>query len=436
MKITSSYSVQLKPLDFDIKPTIITYRAAVSFLIDVVNKEWPSLVTIVGELNRFREVEHLIHTTKGNKAKYNFDAQFYKFPSYLRRAAINSAIGCVSSYKSNLENWNKSKKGKQPTLTLNRFVMPSFYYKNMYLTSDKYHATIKVFLNNDWVWRKISFVKTDVKYLENHFSHIEASAPTLEKRFGTYYLRFAFSENVVLNKTELSSQRVCAVDMGLNSDAVCTIMDALGTVHDRKFINFPCEKDQLHHLCNRIKKKQRQYGPHSVHKLWAYATHLNNELSVKIATAIVNYAISMNADTIVFEYLDMKNKIRGKSKQKLHLWRKNGIQAIATHKAHRSGIRISRVCAKNTSALAYDGSGHVIRDSKNHALATFANGKHYNCDLSASYNIGARYFIRELLKPVGATQRSLILAKVPELERRTTCTYHTLLELNKALTSA
>ena len=436
MKLISSYAVQCKPFDFNIMNTVNIYRDAVAFCIEAFDKEWASLSVIERTNERFNSAEHLVHTTKGNKAKYDFDARFYKFPCYLRRAAIQDALGCVSSYKSNLENWNKSKKGKQPTLTLNRFVMPSFYYKNMYLTSDKYQATIKVFLNNDWVWRKISFVKTDVKYLENHFSHIEASAPTLEKRFGTYYLRFAFSENVALNKTELSCQRVCSVDLGLNSDAVCTIIDALGTVHDRKFINFPCEKDQLHHLCNRIKKKQRQYGPQSVHKLWAYATHLNDELSVKIATAIVNYAISMNADTIVFEHLDMKTKIRGKSKQKLHLWRKNGIQAIATHKAHRSGIRISRVCAKNTSALAYDGSGHVIRDSKNHALATFANGKRYNCDLSASYNIGARYFIRELLKPVGATQRSLILAKVPELERRTTCTYHTLLELNKALTSA
>ena len=436
MKLISSYAVQCKPFDFNIMNTVNIYRDAVAFCIEAFDKEWTSLSVIEQANKRFNSAERLVHTTKGNKAKYDFDTRFYKFPSYLRRAAIQDALGCVSSYKSNLANWSKSKKGKQPTLTLNRFVMPSFYYKNMYLTSDKYHATIKVFLNNDWVWRKISFVKTDVKYLENHFSHIEASAPTLEKRFGTYYLRFAFSENVVLNKTELSSQRVCSVDLGLNSDAVCTIMDALGTVHDRKFINFPCEKDQLHHLCNRIKKKQRQYGPRSVQKLWAYATHLNDELSVKIATAIVNYAISMNADTVVFEHLDMKTKVRGKSKQKLHLWRKNGIQEIATHKAHRSGIRISRVCAKNTSTLAYDGSGHLVRDSKNHALATFTNGKRYNCDLSASYNIGARYFIRELLKPVGVTQRSLILAKVPELERRTTCTYHTLLELNKALASA
>ena len=436
MKLVSSYAVQLKTLDFNIMHTVHIYRDAVAFCIDVFDKEWSSLSVIEKTKERFNSAERLVHTTNGNKAKYNFNDKFYKFPSYLRRAVIQDALGCVSSYKSNLENWNKSKNGKKPTLSVNRFVMPSFYYKNMYLTSDRYHAMIKVFLNNDWVWKKISFVKTDVKYLEKHFADIEASAPTLEKRFGTYYLRFAFKENIALNNTELNAQRVCSVDLGLNSDAVCTIMDVFGTVHARKFINFPCEKDQLYHLCNRIKKKQRKYGPQSVHKLWAYATHLNDELSVKIATAVVNYAISMNADTIVFEHLDIKKKLRGKSAQKLHLWRKNGIQQIATHKAHRSGIRVSRVCAKNTSALAYDGSGHVIRDSKNHALATFTNGKRYNCDLSASYNIGARYFIRELLKPVGITQRSLILAKVPELERRTTCTYHTLLEFNKALTSA
>lgn len=433
MKITSSYSVQLKPLDFNIMHTVRIYRAAISFLIDIVNKEWSSLETITGELNRFKEVEHLVHTTRGNVAKYDFDSKFYKFPSYLRRAAINSALGCVSSYKSNLENWNKSKSGKKPTLSLDRFVMPVFYYKNMYLTSDNYHAKIKVFINNGWVWRNISFIKTDVKYLEKHFADVKASAPILEKRFGTYYLRFAFEEQVGINKTKLENQLICSVDLGINSDAVCTIMDTLGTVYGRKFINFPYEKDQLYHLCNRIKKKQRKYGPQSVKKLWAYTTHLNDELSVKIATAIINYAISMNADTIVFEHLDIKNKCRGKNAQKLQLWRKNGIQTLVSHKAHRSGIRISRVSATNTSALAYDGSGKVRRDSKNHALATFANGKKYNCDLSASYNIGARYFIREIIKPIGVTQWSQILAKVPELERRTTCTYSTLLALNKAL---
>ena len=57
----------------------------------------------------------------------------------------------------------------------------------------------------------------------------------------------------------------------------------------------------------------------------------------------------------------------------------------------------------------------------------------YNCDLSASYNIGARYFIRELLKPLPEKVRSALSAKVPEVQRRTSCTLNTLLQLNAAL---
>ena len=36
----------------------------------------------------------------------------------------------------------------------------------------------------------------------------------------------------------------------------------------------------------------------------------------------------------------------------------------------------------------------------NRALAVFRSGKQYNADLNASYNIGARYFIREITKPL------------------------------------
>ena len=92
-------------------------------------------------------------------------------------------------------------------------------------------------------------------------------------------------------------------------------------------------------------------------------------------------------------------------------------------------MRISHVCAWNTSRLAYDGSGEVSRDSKNHSLCTFQTGKRYHCDLSASYNIGARYFIRELLKPLPETERSLLEAKVPPVKRRTSCVYADLREL-------
>ena len=436
MKITSSYAVQIKKIDFDIMATVDNYREAVSFCIDVCEKEWATISQIKGGRNRRACLEHFIHTTKDNKAKYEeFDKRFNKFPSYLRRDAMTTAIGIVSSYHSNYTNWEENgKQGNPPQLSMDHNVTPVFYRKNMYLESDNpYECQIKVFVNNDWVWKTIHLNPTDVKYIQKHKKDIDPCAPVLEKRFGLYFLRFAFVEKRDLYDTAIENRVICAVDLGLNNDAVCSIMTADGTVHARKFINFPCEKDQLYRVCNRIKKQQRKHGNKSVKSRWRYATHLNNELSGKIATAIVEFAELYNADTIVFEHLDMKQKKRGKNAQKLHLWRKNGIQEIVMRKAHLKYMHVSRICAWGTSKLAFDGSGEVTRDPKNHSLATFQSGKQYNCDLSASYNIGARYFIRKLLNLLPEKEKSQLLAKVPEVERRTSCTLDTLKKMNSFL---
>ena len=196
-----------------------------------------------------------------------------------------------------------------------------------------------------------------------------------------------------------------------------------GTVLARKFIDFPSEKDHLYHALGRVRRFQREHGSRQSAGRWSYAKRLNEELAGKVAGAVTEFARANGADVIVFEYLDMHKKIHGGKKQKLHMWRKRDIQKRCMHQAHRCGIRVARVCARNTSAMAFDGSGRVNRDPKNHRLCTFQNGKKYNCDLSASYNIGARYFIRELLKPLPETARSLLEAKVPAAKRRTSCVY-------------
>jgi hypothetical protein len=57
---------------------------------------------------------------------------------------------------------------------------------------------------------------------------------------------------------------------------------------------------------------------------------------------------------------------------------------------------------RGTSSWAYDGSGRVKRGKFNYGRCEFASGKEYDCDLSASYNIAARFFARRTL----LTQRS------------------------------
>ena len=186
-------------------------------------------------------------------------------------------------------------------------------------------------------------------------------------------------------------------------------------------------------MLGRIRRAQREHGSANAGSFWAYAVRLNEELSKKTASAIVSFAAEHGADVIVFEYLEMKGKIRGSRKQRLHMWRKQDVQKRCTHLAHRKGMRVSRVCAWNTSALAFDGSGKVERSAENHSLCRFSTGKQYNCDLSASYNIGARYFIRELIKPLPETARSLLEAKVPAVKRRSSCVYADLLKIPGAM---
>ena len=284
MKITSSYGVELRKQNIPIRQTLDVYRSAVSYLTEIYAQVWEELERIAETKKRFNEAEHLIHTTKKNQARFDFDIRFQKMPSYLRRAAIQHALG-------------------------------------------------------------------------------------------------------------------------------------------RKFIDFPSEKDRMYRVLGRIRRFQREHESVQTKSRWAYAKRLNIELGRKIAGAVTKYAKEKHADVIVFEYLETKGKISGRKKQKLHLWRKRDIQKRCEHQAHRNGMRISRICAWNTSRLAYDGTGTVVRDPKNHSLCVFQTGKRYNCDLSASYNIGARYFIRELLKPLPVTERSLLEAKVPAVKRRTSCVY-------------
>ena len=435
MKVVSSYAVEIRHFNQIFKDTVRVYRSALSFLIEVYDKEWDYLSSIVKQKERFNTAEHLVHTTKHNKSKYDFDTQFYKMPSYLRRDVINAALGAVSSYQSNLKNWEAAgKKGNPPVLQVNRYVTPVFFRDNMYLeTESDTTCKLKVLHNNDWIWITVNLLKTDIAYLKKYWSHCKPSAPKLEKRHKKRFLRFTFEESVELASTPVEDQTICAVDLGINHDAVCSIMESDGTVLARRFINFPSEKDHLYHVLNRIKKFQRQHGSKNSSSFWKYAKRLNEELSKKIAASIVLFATEYHTDMIVFEYLSIKGKKSGSKKQKLHLWRKNDIQDLVEHKAHRIGIRISRVCAKYTSRLSFDGSGEVVRDPDNHSLCTFKNRKQYNCDLSASYNIGARYFIREFLKSISVKRQSLLWTKVPEAERRTTCTLDTLRKVSDFL---
>lgn len=442
MKIYSSYKVKIKHYNNIFKQTVEIYRNAVSFFIDICDKEWDVLEPL-RNLERCSKIEKLTLQTKKNpNPKYNFNEKFYKMPTYLRRAAVSTAIGCYSSYHSNLKNWMENPIGKKPTLQLDRNVMPTLYNNGMYIRTGTNTARIKIFHKNDWVWLDVELKKQDVKYIQKHCQLKKSYVPTLKKQGKCWYLVFPFSDDVKFEKVEIQDQRICAVDLGLNNNATCSIMQSDGTVVGRKFINLATEKDHLYKALNRVKKAQ-QNGARKCPTIWKHVNDLNTDISRKTAKQIMDFAVSYNVNVIVFEHLDTQGKKKGKGKQKLALWKKQEIQKLVEHKAHISGIRISRVCAWNTSRLAFDGSGKVERgtyiqngkEKYNYSICTFQNGKQYHCDLNATYNIGARYFIRELLKSNSVMKRLSNQTKDSDYGTGTTRTLSTLIRLNADLCS-
>ena len=441
MKLVSSYAVEIKHINKMFRDTIKIYNDAISFCIKAFEEHWEVLETLeIGNKERFAYADALIHSTKSNIAEYpDFDVKFHKMPSYLRFSVINTALGYLSSYHSSLSNWEITYSEKRPpSLQIHLNKLPTFYKGNMYLDDcDGDVVRLKLFVNNDWNWIKVDLKHTDVVSIQKHMQNAKMSVPTLEKKNRKWFLRFAFEEQVELNKTPLEEQRILAVDLGINTDATCSVMTMEGAILAREFINFASDKDQLYHTLNKIKKVQQKYGSNNVSKLWRYAKFHNEELARKIANTITDVAIKYNCDVIIFEYLDMRGKKRGSKKQRLQMWKKNTIQNIVEHKAHKNGISVSHICAWGTSKLAFDGSGTVLRGKDvnlgTYELCKFSNGKIYNCDLSASYNIGARYFIREIQKILPVKVWSDIVAKVPECQKRTQCTYNTLLAINDAV---
>ena len=108
---------------------------------DVCKNEWNGLEQLSGKQRNNQIEKFTIQTTKNPNPKYDFSCRFYKFPSYLRRAAIQEALGCYSSYKSNLINWEAGGRcGKEPKLSLDRNVMPTLYKDNMYVRIDENNA--------------------------------------------------------------------------------------------------------------------------------------------------------------------------------------------------------------------------------------------------------------------------------------------------------
>lgn len=282
MKLSMTYSVKIKRLNHIFMDTVRLYRQAVSFFMDVCLQEWDTVSSRKCQKERVNLMESLTVASKKNPSvPYDFGADFYKFPCYLRRAAIAEALGKVSSYRSNLARWeaaDPASRGEKPGLPQAGTVYPAMYRENMFLRTGTYQAALKVFIRNTWDWILVDLRKSDVDYILHHCENYKECVPTLQKRGKEWFLDFVFQTTVKLSENPV--ERILAVDLGLNSACTCSVMDAEGTVLGREFLSLPREYDSLSHAISHIRHAQKLCAGRTP-RLWAQAKGINDDIAVK-----------------------------------------------------------------------------------------------------------------------------------------------------------
>jgi len=174
VKITKTAKLKITSHSKIFDDTIEIYNKALSFYISVCEKEYCVMKKFKHSKEKLNYIESLTHFTAKNKdIRYDFDKDFYKFPSYLRRTVIMEALGICDSHFSRLQNWqnkkeNRLSKGrkffeKPPILNYEHNSFPTLYKDNMWEKIEEGKAKVKVFKNNDWGWIEINHSTKNLK---------------------------------------------------------------------------------------------------------------------------------------------------------------------------------------------------------------------------------------------------------------------------------
>ena len=402
MKIISSYKIKILNCSKIFDDTFKIYKKAVSFFINVLDKEWvENNMEELSDFDKTALMDKLTNRTKQNRdVKYDFKEKFPSFPSNYRSSALQAAIGSYSSYFSSLKNWEKEDeetRGQKPTMQSKRNLSPTLYksMNNVYVRSSFNEARIKIYYNGVWQWKEFKLKEQNVRNIQKKVGDAKEDSPTLLKQGNRYFLSFPYEMSTKLETVKVKKQTIASVYLGIDPHATISIMNYKGEILARHFINYKDLQAKLVTSCNRIKKCQKHGSIHMPYK-WRHVNDINTEIARRVSKEIVEFASKYNFNVIVFEHINKNGKKHSTNKQTLSLWRGREIQKLVEHKAHILGKRISTVNGYNSRYIAFDGTGKFEKPKNN--ITKFVSGKNYNIALNASYIIGARYFIRELTK--------------------------------------
>lgn len=389
--------------------SVALYRRLANALAGVFLAHWPDVHDLP-----VQDLESLFHDTKktqGTTYGRWFAANFPKVPSYLRRAATMAAHGAVSSFMTRYRSWqagDRAKRTQRPPRWGGIQSWPVLYAANggagamIRHDGDIVHLKLLDAASGDWLWRAAAVVRRGPRHGAEGAVPL---SPALVVHGRTLGLAQPY-EFARPKRTKEPVDRVCSVDLGINKQATCSVIDAGGTVIARRFVRLGAHIDRRDKVLHAIRDKARQtmgkggkLAPGFCRGLYDRAKGLNTHVAREVSRQVVAFARAHGARVVVFEDLTgfrpRGGARRSNMRQRFHGWLHRATVRQTEASCEELGLRFALVQSRGTSAWAYDGSGKVARLRHDYGRCRFRSGKEYDCDLSASYNVGARWFVRE-----------------------------------------
>lgn len=425
-----------------VENTVRVYRESIEFFIQVISQHPEGVDLDRDSMRAFYDA-----LTLGENAKHPFI--YSDMPRDLRWDIISTAVGHYKSWRANYQKWLVSeakrqekaiKKGKihkpnrPPKLPTKVHDSPTYYKYSMYKEDTGFDVLLKMRVGNGWGWVKFSYF--DYSFDSNWIK----GCPTIVfKKDCSCWINWTLERYHIATGGVKAQQdkRVCAVDIDLDGDSICTLSvlepDVNGEVKEvaRSFI-----KGHNSHVrrrksdLNRIAKKMSQtkiVNKGFARTIYEKITRREESEGWRIASVITKFAQQHHCRVIVFEYLNNLRPCRGKfskrSNQKRAYWLKSKVYHYSAHIARtKYNILTTRVSPKGTSKYdAYTGEQVFRTDSesvlqfakhnrKNWEFCMKQEGYHQglyaitvslysvHSGLNAARNIGMRFYQRSSSK--------------------------------------
>jgi transposase len=395
--------------------TVSLYRSYVRALSGVVMTHWPEIALAK---SRCAAVEQLVHATSRRTLPIYgawFAKNFPKFPSYLRRAAIEFVLGQCSSFNTRYWSWQGGERlrrdARPPGYNPASGAHPVFYKgPSLRMGAAGKTVLLKARVGGDWAWIELP-IKSRGTYRE--LPKAKELSPHV-RVIGSQVL-LCMPVRFSIPKLQAKGVPVLAVDVGINKTATCAIVQPDGTVTARVVFHPAADLDRRDRAMAQIRTKaSRTMGPRGTKLtqgfcpvLYRRVKGLSLHVARSVARQIADFAAGHGVHVVVCENLKgfrpKAGAKRSPMKARFHGWMHRALIAQLRNNLMQIGGTLVEVFARGTSAWAYDGSGKVKRDKDNVSLATFANGRRYDADFNAAYNIAARYLALAYLPARGNT---------------------------------